>query len=218
MKKALALPAEESSSSVTEGSNDYQPTPAKREQIQQKQTELGVTSSELFNKNVTGALDRNKTSDRKAVRLMVPNAAALGHDPSSLPLSRSTVHRMRQKTRREFAEATAMEYNPCCPIVVHWDSEIIPEISGEGKVDCLPVLVSGDGTEKLLGVLKLAAGTRKQEAEAVYSLLKQWRLVDKVEVNRNAVPTEVTKNSLCRRHCVDGIHGHCNAKIAGSVR
>ena len=123
MKKALALsavvtetasghPLEESSSSVTEGSNDYQPTPAKREQIQQKQTELGVTSSELFNKNVTGALDRNKKSDREAVQLMAPTAAAM-------QLSCSTVHRMRQKTRREFAEAAAMEYNPCCPIVVH---------------------------------------------------------------------------------------------------
>ena len=88
------------SSSVTEGSNDYQPTPAKREQIRQKQTELGVTSSELFNKNVTGVLDRNKTSGREAVQLMVPIAAALGHETSSLPLSRSTVHRMRQKTRR----------------------------------------------------------------------------------------------------------------------
>ena len=115
-KKALALsaaatetvsghPLEESSSSVTEGSTDYQLTPAKREQIRQKRTELGVTSSELFNRNVTGTLDWNKTSDREAVRLMVPIAAALGHDPSSLPLSSSTVHRMRQKIQREFAEA-----------------------------------------------------------------------------------------------------------------
>jgi len=60
-----------------------------------------------------------------------------------------------------------MEYNLCCPIVVHWDGKILPEIFGQGKVDRLPVLVSGDGTKKLLGVPKLAAGTRKQEAEAV---------------------------------------------------
>jgi len=47
------------------------------------------------------------------------------------------------------------------------DGKILPEIFGQGKVDRLPVLVSGDGTEKLLGVPKLAAGTREQEAEAV---------------------------------------------------
>jgi len=70
-----------------DGSGDYQPTPAKREQ---KQIGPGVTASLLFNSNVSGALDRNKTSDRDAVRLMIPIAAVLGHDPSSLPLSRST--------------------------------------------------------------------------------------------------------------------------------
>jgi len=111
---------------------------------------------------------------------MVPIAAALGFLTSSLPLSRSNVHCMRHKTQREFAEATAMEYNPCCPIVVHWDGKILPEICRQGKVDCLPILVSGDGTEKLLGVPKLAL-TGEQEADAVYSLLKQWRLVDKVQ-------------------------------------
>ena len=35
----------------------------------------------------------------------------------------------------------------------------------------LPILVSGDGTEKLLGVPKLTAGTEGQEAEAVFGLL-----------------------------------------------
>ena len=82
---------------------------------------------------VSGALDRNKTFDQEAVRLMVPVAAALGHDPSSLPLSRSIIHCMRQKTRKEFAEATLMEYKPSCPIVVHWDGKILPEIFGQGK-------------------------------------------------------------------------------------
>ena len=185
-KKALALSSAAASvgnqlaeydSSDSDGSEDYQPTPAKKEQT----GPIGATASLLFNSNVTGALDRNKTSDREAVRLMVPIAAALGHDPSSLPLSRSTVHRMRQKTRKEFAESTLMEYKPGCPIVAHWNGKILPEIFGQGKVDRLPVLVSGDGTEKLLGVPKLYAGTGEQEAEAVYSLLKKWRLVDQVQ-------------------------------------
>jgi len=119
-----------SESCDTDGSGDYQPTPAKREQ---KQTGPGVTASLLFNSNVSGVLDRNKMSNREAVRLMVPIAVALGHDPSSLPLSRSTIHRMRQKTQKEFAEATLMEYKPSCPIVVHWDGKILPEIFGQGK-------------------------------------------------------------------------------------
>jgi len=69
----------------------------------------------------------------------------------------------RQQARKEFAEAAVIECNPCYSIVA------------------LPVLVSGDGTEKLLGVPKLAASTGDQQAEAVHRLLKQWKLVDKVQ-------------------------------------
>ena len=46
-------------------------------------------------------------------------------------------------------------------------------------MDRLPILVSGDGMEKLLGVPKLAAGTGEQEAEAIYSMLTRCKLVDK---------------------------------------
>jgi len=59
----------------------------------------------------------------------------------------------RQQARKEFAEAAVIEYNPCYSTVA------------------IPVLVSGDGTEKLLGVPKLAAGTGDQQAEAVHRLL-----------------------------------------------
>jgi len=65
--------------------------------------------------------------------------------------------------------------------VVHWDGKILPKISGQGKVDRLPILVSRDGMEKLLGVPKLAAGTGEQEAEAIYIMLTQCKLVDKVQ-------------------------------------
>lgn len=51
----------------------------------------------LYSKHVISSLDRNKVSDREALRLMVPIAAALGQDPSSLPLSRSTIQRQENK-------------------------------------------------------------------------------------------------------------------------
>jgi hypothetical protein len=52
-----------------------------------------VASRQLFTPHVTGALDRNKTSDREALQLLVQIAAAIGHDPSVLPVSRSTFQR-----------------------------------------------------------------------------------------------------------------------------
>jgi len=109
------------------------------------------------------------------VRLIIPIAPALGHDPSSLPLSRNTIHRVRKKARQECTASAMAEFVPDYPLVVHWDGKILPEITGIGEVDRLPVLVSGDGTEKLLGVPKVASGTSENEANAVYNLLQKWK-------------------------------------------
>lgn len=46
----------------------------------------------------------------------------------------------------------------------------MPLIVGHGKVDRLPVLVSGDGEEKFLGVPKLEARTGQNAADAAYDL------------------------------------------------
>src|SRR6218665_1118368 len=77
-------------------------------------------------------------------------------------------------------EATVVQYNTSYPLVVHWDGKILPKIFGQEKVDHFPILVSGDGNDKLLSVPALAAGTGEQEAVAVYSQLKLWRLSENV--------------------------------------
>jgi len=73
-----------------------------------------------------------------------------------------------------------MQYNTSYPLVVHWDGKILPKIFGQGKVDRFPILVSGDGSGKLLSVPTLASGTVEQESVAVYNQLKLWRLSEKV--------------------------------------
>ena len=51
----------------------------------------------------------------------------------------------------------------------------------EGRdVKRLPVLVSGDGNEKLLGVPKINAGAGGNEIKAVCCLLQEWKLTEKV--------------------------------------
>ncbi|GBM72675.1 hypothetical protein AVEN_213174-1 [Araneus ventricosus] len=109
----------------------------------------------LFAHHVISALDRNKVSDRKA--------AALGEDASSLSISRSTVHRVRKKARREFVDVVAKNYAPKHPLTIHWGTKILPNIVGVEIVDRLPVIVSGDREEKLLGVPKLSSGTGKKK-------------------------------------------------------
>ena len=45
-----------------------------------------VRANAVENADAASALDRNKTSDREAVRLLIPVAAPLGHDPTKFPL------------------------------------------------------------------------------------------------------------------------------------
>ncbi|KAK0045420.1 hypothetical protein Bpfe_025146 [Biomphalaria pfeifferi] len=145
------------SSNQFEVLDEYEPSSGSTKKRPNK-TEIGCHTV-LFTKHVTSALDRNQTSDREALRLMIPIAAALGHDPSSLTVSRSTIQRARKKARCEQAADIKVSFKPDYPLVLHWDGKMLPEILGLGEVDRLPVLVSGDGSKKLLGVPKLISGS-----------------------------------------------------------
>ena len=88
------------------GDSDNDFMPRARKCTTKKKIATKSSTSQLFTPHVTSALDRNKTSDCETVRLMIPIAAALGHNPSYLSLSRNTVQRMRKKARMEHAELT----------------------------------------------------------------------------------------------------------------
>jgi len=140
----------------TDSCDEYTPSKAFKSSATQlmAQTKKKTSRDQLFNADVTSPLDRNKTSSREAVRLMIPIAAALGHDPNDLPISRNTIQRARTSARHEMSKAIMDNFEPICPLVLHWDGKILPEIVGEGSIDRLPVLVSGDGMDKTLGCAK----------------------------------------------------------------
>jgi len=48
-------------------------------------------------------------------------------------------------------------------------------------VDRLPILITGQGVDKLLGVPKLVAGTGANTAPAVYAILEDWGVADQVK-------------------------------------
>ena len=175
------IDSSDNTASIDKSDDAFIPMPVRSSRENFEKVKPTTSTTELFTPHVTAALDRNKTSDREALRLMVPIAAALGHDPSCLPLSRRFIQRMRQKARRQHAELALDSFVPEHPLVVHWDGKICPKIIGEGKVDRLPVLVSGDGFNKLLGVPKLASGEAQNAAKAVFDQLNHWGIVDKVQ-------------------------------------
>ena len=95
-------------------------TPEEGDCFEYKPTSLGdsskkkIKNEELFTHNVTSTLDRNKVTDREAMRLIVSIAAALGGDPTDIPVSRSSIRRKRISNRREFAASIKAAFLAKC--------------------------------------------------------------------------------------------------------
>ena len=96
------------SQSCSDSDEDFKPAVQKTPSQNVGKQFNSQTTSQLFTPHVTNALDRNKTSDHVALRLMVPIASALGCDPSSMPLSRSTIHRARKKQGKNMLKQSGL--------------------------------------------------------------------------------------------------------------
>ena len=66
------------SHSCSDSDEDFKPAVQKTASQNVGKQFTSQTTRQLFTPHVTNALDRNKTSDRVALRLMVPIATALG--------------------------------------------------------------------------------------------------------------------------------------------
>ncbi|KAG0723483.1 hypothetical protein GWK47_005486 [Chionoecetes opilio] len=126
---------------------------------------------------VAAALDRTRISDSTAVHLFT---AVHGADATP---ARSTVRRHRRSARKKMAKEIKAEMTvnvPAVPLIIHWDGKLVEGMAGEGIAERLPILVSGDGIQKMLMVPKLAAGTGVLTGQAVYDAAKEWDLVDNI--------------------------------------
>ena len=65
--------------------------------------------------------------------------------------------------------------------VLHWNGKLLPALTGKGKVDRLPILITAEGEEMFLGAPKAESGTGKDEADAVYGILLQWDFFNEVK-------------------------------------
>jgi hypothetical protein len=127
------------------------------------------------------ALDRTKLSYRSAVHVLAAAAQSLGHDPAEIVLNRESFVKARMKFHATAAEEIKKAFAPSVPLTAHWDSEIVPGVDG-GLEDRLPVLVSGDGVDKLLSVPKLPNGTGRAMATALTGALEDWGVSEPIKV------------------------------------
>ena len=87
-----------------------------------------------------------------------------GVPASTVSLSKSSIHRQRQKQRQKSAQEIRQGFSST-KYVVHWDGKLLPDTDESTQlVERMAVLLnsSEDSSTKLLGVPKLLSGTGKQ--------------------------------------------------------
>ena len=99
-----------------------------------------------------------------------------GVPASIVSLSKSSIHRQRQKQRQKSAQEIHQGFSSP-KSVVHWDGKLLPDTDESTQlVERMAVLLtsSEDSSTKLLGVPKLLSATGKETANAVIGLLESW--------------------------------------------
>lgn len=145
------------------------PTPAKKGRVN------------LFDTKLSMSLDAAKVSDRGAAVVLTPVLQCLGHDPHNFNISYSSIRRQRIKHRQSVAQCLKSDFKPTVPLTIHWDGKLLEDITGQQRVDRLPILVSGERFDQLLAVPKLPAGTGEAAASAVFECAISWGLCDRIK-------------------------------------
>lgn len=135
----------------------------------------------IMTETLAAALDRTRTSSRSATHILAAAATSLGCNIDNINLSSSAIHRNRIRIRKDIAKDLKdnLQFANC--LVVHWDGKLLPELVGKGKVERLPIVLSGLGTEQLLGVPKLNTGSGVNQATAIIETLTDWNIIDRVK-------------------------------------
>jgi len=195
MAAAVVLSSDDSSddNSASEASTSYEPdrqsnsTVSKRPlsestQPLPKRPKRCIIDDLLFN----AALDRTKTmmiidnddnDERQAMMIVSPALAVAGVDVSQLSLPRTSLMEARKASRETLAATVRQNFQPTVPLVAHFDGILLAHLDGT-KRDCLPIVVSGLGIEKLLGIPMLSVGSGAMMGQKVVEFMCDWARVE----------------------------------------
>ncbi|XP_039315242.1 uncharacterized protein LOC120359881 isoform X1 [Solenopsis invicta] len=171
-----------------------QPGTSKSEEYAETETENNFSSSPKLSKSkrarkniltarLSAALDRCKISDRDAVHILTACVDAINLNPQEFVINRTSIKTAREYYRKKISlDVKSKFYNLNLNfVVIHWDSKILPDITGKKNVDRLPVIATAPNVEQLLGVPELSSGTGREISSAVYDTLHEWSLLDIVQ-------------------------------------
>ncbi|ESN94171.1 hypothetical protein HELRODRAFT_163957 [Helobdella robusta] len=179
---ACSAEIEHSSSDSSSECESEKDSIAKRVQVKRSRKSFSMSRSHCaVSRETAAAFDRTKTSDRKTTYIISGVAKHLGLNAGNLAINRSSIRRARHKHCQELALEIRRNFSPDVPLAVHWDWKLLLDLTGNQKVDRLPIVVEGAEVEKLLPVPKLESGTGERQATAVHECLLEWNLEESVK-------------------------------------
>ena len=139
---------------------------------------------------IVSMIDRTQLSSRKAVGVAAAILKSAGADLTDFSISKSQVHRQRDKCRSVLAVEALEEFKANKPehTALHWDSNLVDDSHGT-RSERLAVPVSGEPSYvegKLLGVPDLVDGdghatsTGLAQFEGARDLVELWDLQNSV--------------------------------------
>lgn len=134
---------------------------------------------------LVAALDRCQLSIRDSVYILQAVVEALDLSSDDFPINKSSIQRIRTKTRKDRAESIKSDFQNNLPesVTVHWDGKLLPGLDvRSSKEERLPILISFEEKEQLLAVPKLESSSGQDQAKAVLNALYDWNLEDKVQI------------------------------------
>ncbi|GBM95461.1 hypothetical protein AVEN_55006-1 [Araneus ventricosus] len=151
-----------------------------------KELRMGIVhgSKCFLTPKIMAVLDRFHISQRSADFILEAIAESLGYNIDESAINRNTIQRYREDFRK--TEATRIkelfkENEPS--FICDMDNKLLPALNVRGlKSERLPIIVAYKDEEKLLGLPKLENSSGKEQAMAVWNVLKDWGLEDKAQI------------------------------------
>jgi len=128
------------------------------------------------------------------VQIIAPVIHATGQKVEEYSTNRSSIRQYRQKHRTELSSVLELELNTQKPLVLHWDRKLMADLTGDEKVDRLPIIVSGSETQQLLCVPKLPSGTGKATVDALMDTVSDCGITErKIEWSLHSLNSDLVE-------------------------
>jgi hypothetical protein len=160
------------------------PTKKSHKRIVKTGTTITLPHDFMKSPSVVSALVRNKVTPTAAGAIFNALIEDNCGDTNAVNLSYTQIYRYRTQSNNSIANKIRNDWVPPAKAVIHWDGKLMTTLDSSEQEERLPILLSGIGGSKLLGVPSLPHLSTEKAGDliskATTTLLDQWNCRDNV--------------------------------------